>query len=180
MPGSLSTSRASADRAGQGWLVPPRQARNAYISRLPCMRGSGSRPENYEPYLARDEAAKWLKSAGPAKAGDRCVQERVRNKRHGSHHLHSNVASEDRAHDLRIMRPTRCQLRYCHHYIFPYHFYSQKALEAEAFVCPALPLCSLVLVCKGHSETQHMAQTVQPQQESLYLSRAPLSQLRQH
>ena len=26
----------------------------------------------------------------------------------------SNVASEDRAHDLRIMRPTRYQLRYCH------------------------------------------------------------------
>jgi hypothetical protein len=25
-----------------------------------------------------------------------------------------DVASEDRAHDLRIMRPTRCQLRYCH------------------------------------------------------------------
>ena len=26
----------------------------------------------------------------------------------------SNVASEDRAHNLRIMRPTRYQLRYCH------------------------------------------------------------------
>ena len=26
----------------------------------------------------------------------------------------SNVASEDRAHDLKIMRPTRYQLRYCH------------------------------------------------------------------
>ena len=24
------------------------------------------------------------------------------------------VAGEDRTHDLRIMRPTRCQLRYCH------------------------------------------------------------------
>ena len=25
-----------------------------------------------------------------------------------------NVGREDRTHDLRIMRPTRCQLRYCH------------------------------------------------------------------
>ena len=28
--------------------------------------------------------------------------------------IRNNVAGEDRTHDLRIMRPTRCQLRYCH------------------------------------------------------------------
>ena len=35
----------------------------------------------------------------------------------------ANAASEDRTHDLRIMRPTRCQLRYrrrCEHFnVFP-------------------------------------------------------------
>ena len=29
--------------------------------------------------------------------------------------LQENAAGEDRTHDLRIMRPTRCQLRYCRH-----------------------------------------------------------------
>ena len=32
--------------------------------------------------------------------------------RHTDKHRRSNAVSEDRAHDLRIMRPTRCQLHY--------------------------------------------------------------------
>ena len=31
---------------------------------------------------------------------------------------HMNAAGEDRTPDLRIMRPTRCQLRYCRHGMF--------------------------------------------------------------
>ena len=46
------------------------------------------------------------------------------------HRSHANVAGEDRTHDLRIMRPTRC--RYCHsciHFSLPYHYYTRFCLS---------------------------------------------------
>ena len=42
-----------------------------------------------------------------------------------------NVASEDRAHDLRITRPTRYQLRYCHCAIFRLSCHARTACNFE-------------------------------------------------
>ena len=75
-----------------------------------------------------------------------CFLQRVREKNHCSHHLRSNVASKDRAHDLRIMRPTRYQLRYCHP-CFLWQFYASRYWSSRqpGEPCLALGLAKLYI-----------------------------------
>ena len=76
------------------------------------------------------------------------------------------AAGEDRAHDLRIMRPTRCQLRYCR----PCWSASDQAIDTtgQGLKIMAKPNCHILLSRESYPKLGHISNGVGrgPQAES--------------